>query len=75
MTIRIEPSSRADRILAFFGKKRAVLIPADTQPYGYYIAPRESFLRALLRPANRCPPKGWIYWSDDIMNSTKERKL
>ena len=73
MTIHIKPPSLADRLLSRLGKKRAVFIPAADKPFGYYIAPRESFVRALLRPANRQPPKGWIYW-DDIMNSDKEKK-
>ena len=73
MTIRIEPPGRADRLLARFGKKRAVFIPPATQPYGYYVAPRENFLRALLRPAGRQPPQGWVYW-DDELNTEQETK-
>jgi hypothetical protein len=72
MTIRIEPPGKADRILALLGKKRAVFIPAETYAFGYYVAPRESVLRALLRPANRQPPKGWIY-PDTDMNPGKGR--
>lgn len=64
MTVKIEPRGKADRILALFGKRRAVYIPDVPQPHDYYIAPRESFLRALLRPSNRQPPKGWVYFED-----------
>jgi hypothetical protein len=73
MTIRIEPPGKADRILALFGKKRAVILPSTTQPFGYYIAPRESFIRALLRPTSRQPPKGWIYPDNEDMNPAKGR--
>ena len=64
MTIKAEPPGKSDEILAFFGKRRAVFIPPTSQPYGYYVAVRESFLRALLRPKNCQPPKGWVYWDD-----------
>jgi len=73
MTIRIQPPGMADRILARFGKKRAVFIPPAAQPYGYYIAPREGFFRALMRPANGQPPKGWVYW-DNGLNTGKETR-
>jgi hypothetical protein len=70
MTVHIEPPGKADRLLALFGKKRAVFIPAAPLAFGYYVAPRESLLRALLRPAGRQPPKGWIY-PDTNMSSEK----
>jgi hypothetical protein len=62
MTLMIQPPSFSDRLLARIGKKRAVFIPSMTRPSGYYVAPRESFLRALLRPRGRPLPKGWAYW-------------
>jgi hypothetical protein len=64
MTLKIQPPSLADRILAAFGKKRAVFIPKTAEPYGYYIARRESFLRALLRSRTQPPPDGWVYWEE-----------
>lgn len=62
MTLMVEPASWPDRFLAKLGKKRAVFIPAGMQPYGYYVARREGFLSALLRPKGRSPAKGWVYW-------------
>jgi hypothetical protein len=62
MTLRIEPFSLPDRLLAKIGKKRAIFIPSMTHPSGYYVASRESFLRALLRPRGRKLPTGWTYW-------------
>ena len=66
MTILIKPPNFADRILAYLGKRRAVfMVPPLKQPtHGTVYAPRESFLRALLRPKS-CPlRKGWFYWGD-----------
>ncbi len=75
LTIRIQPQGWADRILARFGKKRAILIPAGEQPFGYYVAPRENFLRALLRPKAVPPPPGWTYWDDPASGEKSERSL
>lgn len=63
MTIKIEPPSLADRILARIGKKRAVYIPDDRKG-GYMIACREGFLSALFRRRGKEPPRGWVYWDD-----------
>lgn len=64
MTIQIEQHGILDSILACLGKKRAVFIPKQTGLAGYRVAPRESFLRALLRPSGSKLPDGWTYWDD-----------
>jgi len=69
MTIRIQDSGLPDKLLALFGKKRAVFMPKQEMPYGYYIATREGFLRALFRPKNSPPPTGWVYWDIDEIKS------
>jgi hypothetical protein len=61
MTLRVQPPGLADRILALLGKRRAVCLPSMKEPYGYYIAKRESFLRALVRPRGMPPQSGWFY--------------
>jgi len=68
MTIRIQPQGLADRLLARFGKKRAVYVPDEVYRYGDYVAHRESFLQALFRPRNRTLPPGWMYWEDPPVN-------
>ena len=74
MTIRIQPPNSADKLLALFGKKRAIFVPNDSIPFGYYIARRENVLRALFRRAGQPPPKGWCYWddTDDNVEPCKE---
>ncbi len=62
MTIKIQPPGLPDKLLALIGKKRAVFFPKQELPYGYYIARRESFFRALFRPKTSSPPEGWVYW-------------
>jgi hypothetical protein len=64
MTVRIQPSGLADRILALLGKRRAVFLPPMEAPFGYYIARREGFFRALRRPRGAPPPTGWVYWNE-----------
>lgn len=72
MTLMAEPPAWPDRLLAKCGKKRAVFIPEGMQPYGYYVARREGFLSALLRPKGRSPTKGWVYWEmDDVKVAAK----
>jgi hypothetical protein len=63
MTIMIEPPSRADRILAKLGKRRAIHFPDDRRG-GYMVALREGFVSALLRPKGKRPPEGWVYWEE-----------
>lgn len=71
MTLMVEPVSWPDRLLAKLGKKRAVFIPEGmNQPYGYYVARRESLLRALLRPKGRPLAKGWVYWEPEELNTS-----
>ena len=67
MTIKIERPSFQDKILAYFGKKRAVFIPDDRKG-GYFVAPRECFFSALFRPKCKVLPQGWVYCDD---NETK----
>jgi hypothetical protein len=64
MTIRIQPSGVPDRILARVGKKRAVFIPSTSAQHGCYVACREGFFRALVRPRGKAPPSGWVYWDE-----------
>jgi hypothetical protein len=78
MTIKIPPPSVGDRILAAFGKKRAVKIPADIYdkfgPYVYAGAQKESFWRALLRPRGRKPPDGFFY-PEDVLSTDNDGGL
>lgn len=66
MTIKIQPPNMFDRILAQFGKNRAVYIPgkAMSEKYGIYLAPRENFFRCLFRKDNAPLPSGWTYPED-----------
>lgn len=66
MTIQMPQKNISDKILATFGKKRAVLIPKKglTEKYGVYKCRKESFIRALLRPKNAKLPEGWEYYND-----------
>ena len=69
MTIRIREPGLSDKILALIGKKRAVFMPKQELPYGYYIAQREGFFTALNRPKGEKPPEGWMYWNlEDIIS-------
>jgi hypothetical protein len=61
MTVRIEPPGLADWVLGLFGKRRALILPRAERPFGDYLARRESFLSALLRPVSRPLPPGCIY--------------
>lgn len=55
MTIKHPQPSIGDRILKLLGKKRGVKVPAEVYekfgPYVYASAQKESFWKALLRPA------------------------
>ena len=73
MTIMIEPVSWPDKLLAQIGKRRAVRIPGTVQPYGYYVALREGFLRALFRRKGSHLPDGWVYWDQDELSDRKHR--
>lgn len=74
MTIRIQNPGLSDKILALIGKKRAVFLPKQEMPYGYYIATREGFLRALIRSKGQKPPEGWVYWDIDDKEISKNVK-
>lgn len=64
MTIQIQKANIWDKILGFFGKKRAVYLPPDSNGYDYSLARRENFFRALFRSVSEQPPEGWVYLSD-----------
>ena len=60
MTIRMPEANIFDRFLKFLGKKRGVRFPGEAYekfgPYVYANALKESFWKALLRPANQSLP-------------------
>ena len=62
MTIRIPNPTIGDKILRYFGKKRALIFPngrLEAQgSYVYATAIKESFWAALLRPRNSQLPAG-----------------
>ena len=64
MTIKLPEPGFADKVLKSLGKKRGVIIPSDQYdkfaPYSYAIAQKESFLKALFRPANKSLPNGMV---------------
>lgn len=69
MTVQIAPGGWFDRILGWFGKRRAVRLDrvASKGPTGldvYALAPREPFWRALLRPRGARPPDGYAHPPD-----------
>jgi hypothetical protein len=74
MTLRIQSLGLPDRILSMLGKERAVFIPPMNEQYGYYIARRESFLRALLRSRSKSPPEGWMYWKEPETNNSESKE-
>jgi hypothetical protein len=70
MTIRFPAPTFGDRVLAAFGKRRAVwLPPAVVEKYGISMAVKEPILRALVQPRNQAPPEGWLY-PDDTISTT-----
>ena len=69
MTIKIPPPDIWDKILSFFGKKRALFIPPDNEKYAYKIARRENFVCALLRPRRKELSDGWGYWDIDYQKA------
>jgi hypothetical protein len=68
MTIHIQSPGLFDRLLALIGKRRAVFIGNMDAQYGYYIARRENFVRALIRPQDKEPPEGWVYCDEAFIN-------
>jgi hypothetical protein len=64
MTIKIPKPSIADKIRKLMGKKRGVILPSGEHeklgPYTYSVAKKESFLKALLRPADEPLPNGMV---------------
>lgn len=63
MTLKVPKKDFSDKILAIFGKKRAVFIPKEglSEKYGIYECKKESFFKALFRKKNEKPPIGWEY--------------
>ena len=61
MTIKIQAPNILDKLLNVFGKKRAVFLPPASNDYGYYLARRENFFRALFRLTSKSLPEGWMY--------------
>jgi len=65
MTIELPKTTFVDKLLGLIGKKRAVRFPFELYdklgPYVYAVAQKESFWRALFRPKDHAPPKGWVY--------------
>lgn len=68
MTILRPKEEWTDRLLRGMGKKRAVSVPVEfdrERLSGAYLqCIKESFWRALVRPAGKPPPTGWVYISD-----------
>jgi len=64
MTTIIPKPGLADKILKLMGKKRGIIMPSSEYekfgPYTYSIGKRESFFKALLRPANEPLPNGLV---------------
>ncbi|MCP4761123.1 MAG: hypothetical protein GY870_05025 [archaeon] len=61
MTIKIQEANILDKLLNFLGKRRAIFLHPDYNNQGYYIARRENFFYALLRPASKPLSKNWVY--------------
>ena len=61
MTIKVLKPTIGDRILAFLGKKRGVIVPTDVYEkhglYAYAKAKRESFWKALFRSKSKPFPE------------------
>jgi hypothetical protein len=74
MTLRIQPLGLPDRILSLFGKRRAVYIPSMSEQYGYYIARRENFFRALFRSCGKPLPEGFFYWEEHESSNIGDKK-
>ena len=74
MTLRIQPPGLPDRILSMLGKERAVFTPPMNERYGYYIARRESFLRALFRSHSKSLSEGWMYWKEPEINNSENKE-
>jgi len=65
MTLVIQPKGKQDKILAFFGKERAVHFPKISNPSAYCVASREGFFSALFRPKGKPLPEGMAYWDEN----------
>ncbi len=61
MTLMIEPKGKRDKILAIFGKQRAVYFPKISNPTAYCVARREGFFSALFRSKEKPLPEGMAY--------------
>ena len=59
MTIRTPKLTLSDRLLKALGKKRGIALPEKTDPYAYQKLMKESFWKALLRPAGKDLPPGY----------------
>ena len=59
MTIKKPKPATADRLLKALGKKRGVVLPGGGEPYAYCRLRKESFLKALFRPAGKDLPPGY----------------
>ena len=72
MTIKLSEYSLADKVFKIIGKKRGVIIPSDEYgkfgPYSYFVAKKESFFKALFRPANKSLPNGMVDINDLNLN-------
>lgn len=77
MTIQIPKKNILDRILAWCGKRRGVIIPTEAYkrygPYVYASATRENFLKALIRPRNSPFPAGVLDWNEVIEPMPEKR--
>ena len=76
MTIKLSEPNIFDQFLNFLGKKRGVFIPTkayeDYGQYVYAVAKKENYWKALLRPAGKSLPDGFIDIFD-CRNSTEIR--
>ena len=59
MTVIPPKLTTTDRLLRAMGKKRGVVVPGDGKPYTYYQLQKESFFKALFRPAGKNLPPGY----------------
>lgn len=73
MTITLRSANIFDKILKMFGKNRAFYVPKQNGRYFYQRAIPESFLRALLRPANKSLPAGWFYLHEFLDGTAPEK--
>ena len=62
-TCRIPEKSVADHLLKLAGKKRGIIVPPNDRE-GYYQLQKESFWKALVRPAGEPLPSGVVDFDD-----------